>query len=46
MDVPCKGTHIQRGKPVISAIGYGKSRNAAFNVAVRRIEAAKKVYNA
>jgi predicted ATP-grasp superfamily ATP-dependent carboligase len=46
MDIPCKGTHIQRGKPVISAIGYGKSRDAAFNVAVRRIEAAKRVYSA
>ena len=46
MDIPCKGTHIQRGKPVISAIGCGKSRDIAFNAAMRRIEAARKIYGA
>lgn len=46
MDIPCKGTHIQRGKPVISAIGCGKSRDIAFNAAMRRIEAARKIYDA
>ncbi|HYA60673.1 MAG TPA: ATP-grasp domain-containing protein [Candidatus Acidoferrum sp.] len=46
MDIPCKGTHIQRGKPVISAMGCGKSRDIAFNAAMRRIEAARKIYGA
>jgi len=46
MDIPCKGTHIQRGKPVISALGCGKSRDIAFNAAMRRIEAARNIYGA
>ena len=46
MDIPCKGTHIQRGKPVISAIGCGKSRDIAFNAAMRRVEVARKKYEA
>ncbi len=46
MDIPCKGTYIPRGKPVISSIGCGKSRDAAFNAAARRIEAAKRLYTA
>ena len=45
MDIPCKGTHIQRGKPVISSIGCGKSRDIAFNTAMRRIEVARKIYD-
>jgi uncharacterized protein len=44
MDVPRKGTFIERAKPVISAIGYGKSRDCAFNNALHYIETAKQVY--
>lgn len=44
MDVPRKGTSIERAKPVISAIGYGKSRDCAFNNALHYIETAKKAY--
>ncbi len=44
MDVPRKGTYIERSKPVISAIGYGKSRDCSFNNALYYIETAKKVY--
>ncbi|MGZ4885578.1 MAG: ATP-grasp domain-containing protein [Halobacteriota archaeon] len=42
MDIPRKGTFIERAKPVISAIGYGKSRDCAFNSAFHHIETAKK----
>jgi len=44
MDVPRQGTFIERAKPVISAIGYGKSRDCAFNNALHYVETAKKVY--
>jgi uncharacterized protein len=42
MDIPRKGTYIERAKPVISAIGYGKSRDSAFNNALHYIETAKR----
>jgi uncharacterized protein len=41
MDIPRKGTFIERAKPVISAIGYGKSRDCAFNNASHYIETSK-----
>jgi len=44
MDVPQEGAHIERAKPVISAISYDKSRDLAFNGAMKRIEAAKRNY--
>ena len=44
LDVPRKGTWIERAKPVISAIGYGKSRDCAFNNALHYVETAKKAY--
>jgi predicted ATP-grasp superfamily ATP-dependent carboligase len=44
MDIPRKGTNIERAKPIISAIGYGKTRDVAFNNASHYIEAAKRVY--
>jgi uncharacterized protein len=46
MDIPRKGTFIERSKPVISAIGYGKSRDCAFNNALHSIEIAKKYVGA
>ncbi|MDD1725406.1 MAG: ATP-grasp domain-containing protein, partial [Euryarchaeota archaeon] len=42
MDIPRKGTFIEGAKPVISAIGYGKSRDCACNNALHYIETAKK----
>lgn len=44
MDIPQKGAYIERAKPIISAIGYGKSRDSAFNNAMHYIEAARKAY--
>lgn len=44
MDVPKEGTYIERAKPVISAIAYGKSRDCAFNGALHYIETAKRAY--
>jgi predicted ATP-grasp superfamily ATP-dependent carboligase len=44
MDIPQKGAYIERAKPIISAIGYGKSRDSAFNNAAYYIEAAKEAY--
>jgi predicted ATP-grasp superfamily ATP-dependent carboligase len=44
MDIPQKGTFIERAKPVISAIGYGKSRDCAFNNALYYVATAKKAY--
>jgi predicted ATP-grasp superfamily ATP-dependent carboligase len=44
MDVPQEGARIERAKPIISAIGYGKSRDLAFNGAMKHIEAAKRIY--
>jgi predicted ATP-grasp superfamily ATP-dependent carboligase len=46
LDIPRKGTYIERAKPVISAIGYGKSRNCAFNNALHYIETAKRYVGA
>jgi predicted ATP-grasp superfamily ATP-dependent carboligase len=46
MDIPRKGTFIERAKPVISAIGYGKSRDCAFNNALYYIETAKRYVGA
>jgi uncharacterized protein len=46
MDIPRKGTFIERAKPVISAIGYGKSRDCAFNSALHYIETAKRYVGA
>jgi uncharacterized protein len=42
MDIPRKGTFIECAKPVISAMGYGKSRDCAYNNALYYIEAAKR----
>ena len=44
MDIPPKGAYIARAKPIISAIGHGKSRDSAFNNAAYYVEAAKKAY--
>lgn len=44
MDIPQKGAYIERAKPIISAIGYGKSRDSALNNATHYIEAARKSY--
>ena len=44
MDIPQKGAYIEHAKPIISAIGYGKSRDSAYNSAAYYIEAAKKAY--
>jgi len=44
MDIPQKGAYIERAKPIISAIGHGKSRDSAFNNAMHYIEVAKKAY--
>jgi uncharacterized protein len=46
MDIPRKGTFIERAKPVISAIGYGKSRDCAFNSASHYIETVKRYIGA
>ncbi len=46
MDIPQKGTFIECAKPVISAIGYGKSRDCALNNALHYIETAKKYVGA
>jgi predicted ATP-grasp superfamily ATP-dependent carboligase len=46
MDIPRKGTFIERAKPVISAIGYGKSRDCAFNNAFHYIETVKRYIGA
>ncbi|MDD1720834.1 MAG: ATP-grasp domain-containing protein [Euryarchaeota archaeon] len=45
MDVPRKGTHIERAKPIISALGCGKSRDLAFSNAMRYIRATKSIYS-
>lgn len=45
MDVPRKGTRIERSKPIISALGCGKSRDLAFNNAMRYVRAAKSLYS-
>ncbi|MGZ4906439.1 MAG: ATP-grasp domain-containing protein [Halobacteriota archaeon] len=45
MDVPQRGTRIERAKPIISALGCGKSRDLAFNNAMRYINAAKSIYS-
>ncbi len=42
MDTPQEGTFIECAKPVISAIGYGKSRDCAFNNSLYYMEAAKR----
>jgi predicted ATP-grasp superfamily ATP-dependent carboligase len=46
LDIPRKGTLIERAKPVISAIGYGKSRDCALNNALHYIETAKRYIGA
>lgn len=46
MDIPQKGTLIECAKPVMSAIGYGKSRDSALNNALHYIETAKKYVGA
>lgn len=42
LGIPRKGTFIKRAEKVISAIGYGKSRDSAFNNALHYIETAKR----
>ncbi len=45
MDVPRKGTHIDRAKPIMSTLGCGKSRDLAFNNAMRYVRAAERIYS-
>ncbi|MGZ7167651.1 MAG: ATP-grasp domain-containing protein [Halobacteriota archaeon] len=45
MDVPRKGTHIDRAKPILSTLGCGKSRDLAFSNAMRYVRAAQSVYS-
>jgi len=44
MDIPRKGTRIRRAKPIISTLGCGKSRDLAFNNAMRYVQAAERLY--
>ncbi len=44
MDVPRKGTRIERAKPILSTLGCGKSRDLAFNNAMRYVHAAERLY--
>jgi hypothetical protein len=46
MDIPRKGTHIGRAKPIISTLGCGKSRDLAFSNAMRYVQAAERLYEA
>ncbi len=45
MDVPRKGTRIEHAKPILSTLGCGKSRDLAFNNALRYVRAAQRVYS-
>ncbi|HYA33189.1 MAG TPA: ATP-grasp domain-containing protein [Candidatus Bathyarchaeia archaeon] len=44
MDIPQEGAYIERAKPIISAMAYGKSRDAAFNGASHYMDVAKRAY--
>lgn len=44
MDIPRKGTHIRRANPILSTLGCGKSRDLAFNNAMRYVYAAECLY--
>ncbi|MGZ4919528.1 MAG: ATP-grasp domain-containing protein [Halobacteriota archaeon] len=44
MDIPRNGTHIRRANPILSTLGCGKSRDLAFNTAMRYVRAAERLY--
>ncbi len=45
MDVPREGAHLERAKPILSTLGCGKSRDRAFNNAMRYVRAAEQLYS-